>query len=99
MDWVVRLADRVRGAGPPSRARRAGIVLLGCVVLLAGAVLVPLPGPGLPVVAVGLALLAGDCRWARSALARIRALLGRRGNGPGQPGGPSATARASTERI
>ena len=72
LDRIDGLAARLRGSGPPSRARRTGLVLLGWLVLVLGAALVPLPGPGLPVVAIGLAMLAGNYAWARSALSRLR---------------------------
>ena len=77
LDRIDGMAARLRGRGQPSRARRTGLVLLGWLVLVAGAALVPLPGPGLPVVALGLAMLAGNYAWARSALSRLRAFLRR----------------------
>jgi uncharacterized protein (TIGR02611 family) len=45
--------------------RRAAIVVGGFALLLAGAALLVLPGPGLPLVAAGLALLSLEYRWAR----------------------------------
>ena len=46
--------------------------VVGGVVLLAGLVLIPLPGPGLLVVPVGLAILALEFAWARRWLAAVR---------------------------
>jgi uncharacterized protein (TIGR02611 family) len=49
---------------------RAAVVLAGFVLLLAGLALIPLPGPGLLVVAVGLAVLALEFAWAERLLER-----------------------------
>ena len=49
--------------------RRAAIVLGGFGLLLVGAVLLVLPGPGIPLVVAGLALLSLEFDWAR----RLRA--------------------------
>jgi uncharacterized protein (TIGR02611 family) len=54
--------------------RRAAIVVAGFALLLAGAVLLVLPGPGIPLVAAGLALLSLEFHWAR----RLRAWVVRR---------------------
>lgn len=43
----------------------------GATVTLAGVVMMPLPGPGLPLVAVGLALLARDVAWAERLLDHV----------------------------
>jgi uncharacterized protein (TIGR02611 family) len=45
-------------------------VLAGFVVLLAGLAMIPLPGPGLLVTAVGLAILALEFAWAERLLER-----------------------------
>jgi hypothetical protein len=44
------------------------IGLIGGTVLLLGVVLLVLPGPGLPIMAAGLAILATEFFWARRAL-------------------------------
>lgn len=44
------------------------VALIGGTVLLIGALLLVLPGPGIPVVAAGLAILATEFFWARRAL-------------------------------
>ena len=49
---------------------RALVALAGFVILLAGLALLVLPGPGIPLIAVGLGLLALEFRWAEAALAR-----------------------------
>jgi tellurite resistance protein TerC len=50
--------------------RRAAIFLLGSAVLLLGALLLVLPGPGIPLVIGGLAILAIEFAWARRWLRR-----------------------------
>jgi uncharacterized protein (TIGR02611 family) len=47
---------------------KAGVTLVGPIVVLAGVAMTVLPGPGLVVVALGLALLALEYEWARHAL-------------------------------
>ncbi|MEX1217421.1 MAG: PGPGW domain-containing protein [Acidimicrobiales bacterium] len=54
---------------------RIGRVLLGVVVLIAGLVMLPLPGPGLLTIAAGLALLASDVPFARNLLEQVRKRL------------------------
>lgn len=54
---------------------RIGRVLLGIVVLIAGLVMLPLPGPGMITIAAGLALLASDVPFARNLLERVRRRL------------------------
>jgi hypothetical protein len=44
------------------------VALVGGTVLLIGIALLVLPGPGLPIVAAGLAILASEFLWARRAL-------------------------------
>jgi uncharacterized protein (TIGR02611 family) len=46
------------------------VVLAGFVVLLAGLAMIPLPGPGLLVTAIGLAVLALEFAWAERLLER-----------------------------
>jgi tellurite resistance protein TerC len=59
------------------------IALIGGTVLLFGVVLLVLPGPGLPVIAVALAILATEFLWARrafrqakGAVAKVRRKIG-----------------------
>ena len=47
---------------------RAAVVLAGFVVILIGLALIPLPGPGVLVIAVGLAVLALEFAWAERLL-------------------------------
>ena len=54
-------------------ARRIGILLAGSILLLAGIALLVLPGPGVPLMIGGLALLGTQFSWARRASAWLRA--------------------------
>lgn len=47
-------------------------ILAGTTVTIAGLVMMPLPGPGLPVLALGLAILARDVAWADRLLRHVR---------------------------
>lgn len=47
----------------------------GGAVTLAGLAMMPLPGPGLPIVAVGLAVLARDVAWADRLLGYVTARI------------------------
>lgn len=54
---------------------RIGRVTLGVVVLIAGVLMLPLPGPGMLTIAAGLALLASDVPYARKLLEKVRERL------------------------
>lgn len=54
---------------------RIARVLAGTVVCLAGLAMIVLPGPGLVVLALGLAILAQDVPFARRLLDRVRARI------------------------
>lgn len=54
---------------------RLGRITAGTVVSLAGLFLLVLPGPGLVVLAIGLAILAQDVRFAQRLLDRVRARI------------------------
>lgn len=53
-------------------AVRIARITAGTIVTLAGLAMMPLPGPGLPVLAVGLAILARDVAWAERLLGHLR---------------------------
>lgn len=53
-------------------ARRITIAIIGGTVVLVGVVLLVTPGPGVLIIAAGLAILAIEFAWARVWLARIR---------------------------
>jgi uncharacterized protein (TIGR02611 family) len=54
--------------------RRVGVTIVGVLVVLVGLALCVLPGPGLLVLAAGLAILATEYVWARRLLERVRAM-------------------------
>lgn len=60
-------------------ARRIAVFVLGTTLLLFGAVLLVLPGPGLLVVFLGLTLLATEFVWARLWLRRLKVSTKRAG--------------------
>jgi uncharacterized protein (TIGR02611 family) len=49
-------------------ARRGGVFLVGVALLVAGAAMLVLPGPGIAVILLGLVVLAREFDWARRAL-------------------------------
>src|SRR6476646_6745485 len=82
--WVLRahsLIDRLEAWAHGSRIRslscRAFVTLVGPLVVLAGVAMTVLPGPGLVVGALGLALLALEYEWARAALRLMGRVLTR----------------------
>lgn len=70
---IDRLEERRERHAERHKLYRIGFGVVATVVLLAGIVLsLPLvPGPGLPLVAVGLAMLALEFAWAERLLRRI----------------------------
>ena len=55
--------------------RRLGRMLLGFVLLIAGIVMLAIPGPGLVTMAAGLVILARDFVWAERLLLRVKRRL------------------------
>ncbi|MFO1511656.1 MAG: PGPGW domain-containing protein [Verrucomicrobiota bacterium] len=53
------------------------IALIGGTVLLLGLVMIVLPGPGLPIAAAGLAILATEFFWAQHAWRKAKGVLAR----------------------
>lgn len=54
------------------QVKRIARIVAGFALLLAGAAMLVLPGPGWVTIALGLALLAKDFKWARRALDQIK---------------------------
>ena len=53
------------------------VALIGGTVLLLGLVMLVLPGPGSPIIAAGLAILATEFLWARRAWRKARGTVAR----------------------
>jgi uncharacterized protein (TIGR02611 family) len=53
-------------------ARRGGVFLVGVALLVAGAAMLVLPGPGIAVILLGLVVLAREFSWARRVLVWVR---------------------------
>jgi uncharacterized protein (TIGR02611 family) len=53
--------------------RRGGVFLVGMTLVVAGAAMLVLPGPGIAVILLGLVVLSAEFHWARRALAWLRA--------------------------
>ncbi len=51
--------------------RKIGVALVGFPLLIIGLILIPLPGPGILVVLLGLIILAMEFEWAKSHKQRI----------------------------
>ena len=52
--------------------RRGGVFLVGTALLVAGAAMLVLPGPGIAVILLGLVVLSAEFQWAKRALAWVR---------------------------
>ena len=68
--WV---HQRPRGA----QIWRGGIAIAGLVVIIAGVVLLPLPGPGWLIIFAGIGIWATEFSWARSLLKSVRHAVGK----------------------
>jgi uncharacterized protein (TIGR02611 family) len=79
--------------------RRGGVFLVGMTLLVAGAAMLVLPGPGIAVILLGLVVLSAEFPWAQRVLAWVRerfsdlkdqaqARMPGAGNRP-PPGGPT----------
>ncbi|MBK9739802.1 MAG: PGPGW domain-containing protein [Actinobacteria bacterium] len=56
----------------PHPLRWVGVAVAGGACVLAGLVLLVLPGPGIPLLIVGLVILATEFAWAESILRRVK---------------------------
>jgi len=52
--------------------RRGGVFLVGMTLLVAGAAMLVLPGPGIAVILLGLVVLSAEFKWAQLALTWVR---------------------------
>ena len=60
-----------------AHARKALTISAGCVLLVVGVALLVLPGPGIPLILAGLALLGSHFAWARRLQNRVQDAGGR----------------------
>jgi uncharacterized protein (TIGR02611 family) len=72
--WFVAVRSFVHGWPGGHHAWRVGIGVLGLVVVIAGIVMLVLPGPGWVVIFVGFGIWATEFPWAHSVLAFVRRL-------------------------
>jgi uncharacterized protein (TIGR02611 family) len=76
-DWIARLDAWAHRGRVRSLVVKLVVTVAGPIVVLVGAAMTVLPGPGLVVIALGLALLALEYEWARRALALMGRMLTR----------------------
>ncbi len=57
----------------PHPIRWIGVAVVGGLLVVVGVVLLVLPGPGIPLIIVGLAVLGAEFAWARRTLDRVKA--------------------------
>ncbi len=71
-------SEREQGTGAKAGkgARKVIVPVVGFVVLAAGVVMLVLPGPGVAVIFLGLAILSTRFRWAKQALKKTREWIG-----------------------
>jgi uncharacterized protein (TIGR02611 family) len=63
-----------------AQVRRVFLIVAGFTLLLLGIIMVFTPGPGTPVILLGLGLLAAEFVWARRLMERIKREITRRKN-------------------
>jgi uncharacterized protein (TIGR02611 family) len=68
---IERVRERRERHRERNRLYRIGFALLGFLVCAAGVVMLVTPGPGIPVIILGLAMLALEFAWAERWLERI----------------------------
>jgi uncharacterized protein (TIGR02611 family) len=57
-------------------ARRGGVFVVGMALLVAGAAMLVLPGPGIAAILLGLVVLSAEFRWAQRVLAWAKERFG-----------------------
>lgn len=69
---LTRLRERIRSNAVLNTTWRVGIFVVGWLIVIAGLVMLVVPGPGIAAVVVGFAILATEFVWARHLLRRAR---------------------------
>jgi uncharacterized protein (TIGR02611 family) len=75
--WLVALRHVVRRVPGGWVLWRAAVTIVGFVVIVVGALLIPLPGPGWLIVFLGLGIWSTEYAWARRLLVATRRFAGR----------------------
>ena len=75
MNWFSHLWAAFKAVAAP--LRKLMVAVIGGTVLLIGVALIVLPGPAFIVIPIGLAILATEFAWAKSVLARAKAMVGK----------------------
>jgi tellurite resistance protein TerC len=65
------------------QARRIAAILFGSTLILMGAVMLLIPGPGIPAILGGLVILSSEFVWARTLLRKVRERVGNKVPLPG----------------
>jgi len=73
--WIRPLRRRVHRVPAGALLWKIGVGVVGAAIVVAGLLLIPLPGPGWAIVFLGIAVWATEFSWARRLLARARRLL------------------------
>jgi len=55
----------------PTTIRKPLVSIFGALIIVAGIILMPLPGPGMLIIVIGVSVLASEFAWAQSAYERI----------------------------
>jgi uncharacterized protein (TIGR02611 family) len=79
-------------SGVDASMKRYAKIVVGFTLLLVGTALLVLPGPGLLVIALGLALLAAEFAWAANLLGRIKQQVEKLRQKKSPPGRPDTPA-------
>jgi len=74
---LAAMRERVRRLPGGWLLWRIAVTIAGLVVIVVGAVLIPLPGPGWLIVFLGLGIWSTEYAWARRLLGAVRSLVGR----------------------
>ena len=72
---IRRLRDRVHRVPGGRTTWRVGVALIGLLIVIAGVILLPLPGPGWLIIFLGLGIWATEFVWAERLLRRTRDLV------------------------
>lgn len=75
--FMERWRSRIRRRPWLNTVYKVLVTTLGCLIVIIGLILVPLPGPGWLIVFIGLTLLGTEYHWARRLLGWLRRVLAR----------------------